>query len=354
MKKLFSLLLVITLIGGLLSLAGCGAGATEAAARADGTADKKADTAEPKEAESSGKIEKVRIGADSAAFSLQFRVAKAEGYFEKYGIDAEVQTFSFGIDTLNAAVLNQVDTAEGMDYATASRLAKGNLKVVGLINTPKEKNGELFVKGSITKPEDLKGKKIGVAKGTVNEYIWARLLEKYKIDKKDVILQYLQSAPEILAAIERGDVDAAFFDGANKAKAAKIEGVKSIGDYSLIGFRQRGYFVVQESLAKDKPEVVTNLLKALDDATKYIKEHPEETADIAFKELKLPKDAVLSEIKENWDYDVRFTQEDFDHLKSVYEWSNANGLIKEKFELKDKIAIDPLKKAFPDKVTYKP
>lgn len=346
MKRIISLLIILTLAGGMFGLTGCGTKAAEPAVEKGG-----ASGTETKPAE---QPEKVRIGADSAAFSLQFRVAKAKGFFEKNGIDAEVQTFSFGIDTLNAAVLGQVDTAEGMDYAVASRLAKGSLKVVGLINTPKEKNGELFVKGDIIKPGDLKGKKLGVAKGTVNEYIWARLLEKYKIDEKDVTLQYLQSAPEILAAIERGDVDAAFFDGANKAKAAKVEGVKSIGDYSLIGFRQRGYFVLQEGLVKDKPEVVTRLFNALEEATQYIKENPEDTADIAFKELKLPREAILSEIKDNWDYDIRFTQEDYDHLKGVYEWSNENGLIKEKFDLKDKVVIEPLKKAFPDKVTYQP
>ncbi|MCX7924005.1 MAG: ABC transporter substrate-binding protein [Clostridia bacterium] len=341
MKKLISLLLVITFVGGLIGLTGCGTKGTETATNTEAAANKE-------------KLEKIRIGADSAAFSLQFRVAKAKGFFEKNGIDADVQTFSFGIDTLNAAVLGQVDTAEGMDYATASRLAKGPLKVVGLINTPKEKNGELFVKGNISKPEDLKGKKIGVAKGTVNEYIWARLLEKYNISEKEVTLEYLQSAPEILAAIERGDIEAAFFDGANKVKAAKVEDVKSIGDYSLIGFRQRGYFTIQESIVKDKPEVVVNILKALDEATQYLKEHPEEAADIAFKELKLPKDAVLKEIKENWDYEVRFTQEDYNHLKEVYEWSNAKGLIKEKFDSKDKIDIEPLKKALPNKDVYKP
>ncbi len=45
----------------------------------------------------------IRVGADSAAFSYQFRVAKKAGIFDKYHINAEISTFSYGIDTLNAA-----------------------------------------------------------------------------------------------------------------------------------------------------------------------------------------------------------------------------------------------------------
>ena len=47
---------------------------------------------------------KIRVGADSSSFSYQFRVAEGAGIFEKYDIDAEVFTFSYGIDTLNAAI----------------------------------------------------------------------------------------------------------------------------------------------------------------------------------------------------------------------------------------------------------
>ncbi|MDR1650355.1 MAG: hypothetical protein LBR87_01050, partial [Synergistaceae bacterium] len=62
---------------------------------------------------------KIRVGADSSSFSYQFRVAEGAGIFDKYDIDAEVFTFSSGIDTLNAAILGETDSAQAADFAVA-------------------------------------------------------------------------------------------------------------------------------------------------------------------------------------------------------------------------------------------
>lgn len=333
MKKIVSILLVAVLISSL-GLVGCKSKETSTT--------------------STNKLTKVRIGADSAVFSLQFRVAEKEGYFEKNGIEAEISTFSFGIDTLNALVLDQVDTAEAMDFATGTRLANSNFKIISLLSSPSEKNGNLYVTGDIEKPEDLVGKNIGVAKGTVNEYIWAKLFEKYNIDPKAVNLKYLQSSQELITALDTGDVDAIWSGGALTPKIEAIKGVKSLGDYSLINFRMRGYFILSDKFITAHPEAVSKILKALDEATAFIKKNPEEAAQIAFDELKVPKEDVLSEITSNWDYDIRFSQEDFDHINNVVSWSIDNGLIKEQFEVKDYVNLEPLKKILPDKVTYKP
>lgn len=299
------------------------------------------------------KTEKIRIGLDSGTFSLQFRVADAKGYFKKYGIEPELSTFSFGIDTLNAALTNRVDAGMGMDYAVLTSVGKADLKVLSLINTPKEANQTLFARNGLSKPEDLKGKKLGVQKGTVNEYIWGKYFETFHIDKKDVTLVPLQSTAEILAAYERGDIDTAWFSGTFIEKAAKVNGSKPLNDLSAIKFRMRGYFVAQGALAKEKPELFVNLHKALDEASAFIKDHPEEAADIAAKALKVPKDAVLKEIKEQWDFDVRFSQEDFDHLQQIKAWTVSNGYLKETYELQDKISADAVKTALPKKVTLK-
>lgn len=337
MKKFLRILLAALLIVVLAGMAGCGTKNEQGAGE-----NAKTQT-----------VEKVRIGLDSHPFSLQFRVANYNGYFKKYGIEPEITTFSYGIDTLNAALANQTDTAIGMDYATLTRLAKGNLRVVSLINSPKSSNNVLIAKGDINTPEDLKGKRVGVGKGTVNEYIWARTLGKYKIDKSEITLEPLQSAAEILTAFDRGDVVAGWFDTAFLERALNVEGAKKLIDLSAIDFRMRGYFVVQDSYLKEKPEVVANIFKALDEASKFIKENPEETAEIAFKDLKLPKEGVLAEL-DLWDFDVRLSQEDVDHLKNVKDWTVANGLIQDQYDLKEKIVVEPLQKALPDKVTYKP
>jgi NitT/TauT family transport system substrate-binding protein len=107
------------------------------------------------------------------------------------------------------------------------------------------------------------------------------------------------------------------------------------------------------SIIKDKPQLVANYLKAVHEANQFIKDHPDEAADIAFQEMKVPKDAILKELK-SYEFDVRFLQEDFNQLSGIKDWAINAGVFKEEFDLKQAIIIDSLKSTFPQKVTLKP
>lgn len=295
---------------------------------------------------------KIRIGADSSAFSFPFRVALEEGIFKKYNIDAEITTFSYGIDTLNALILDQVDVGEGMDFAVGTRLGdNSNLKVVSFIGSPNEKGSELYVIGDdIKSPSDLVGKRIGVQKGTVNEYIWAQIFKKYNIDPNSVKMNYLQSDAELITAFSSGQLDALWVSASKKDTVLKTKGAKSLGDYSLIDFRMRGYAVLKKDFINNK-EGVKQFLLALNEANEFIAKNPEKTAEIAYKDLKIPKENALKDIQ-NYEYKLRFLKEDFDHVNNVINWSIDNGLIKKKYDFKDYLDISLLKEVLPNSVTY--
>jgi len=67
--------------------------------------------------------------------------------------------------------------------------------------------------------------------------------------------------------------------------------------------------------------------------------------------LKLPKEDVRKSLG-TYEYTVRFNQSDYDHLNDIATWSMENGLIKNRFEVKDFLSLDILKKALPEAVTY--
>lgn len=293
----------------------------------------------------------VKIGADSSTFSIQYYVAKEKGFFEKNGIDAEISTYSYGIDTLNAALTGQVDIGIAADFAALSRFSSGDLRILSFTQSNKADNTKLVARDGISSPQELKGKSIGQQKATVNEYAWAKYLEKVNLKQNDVIKQGLTSNAEVLAAFERGDVKAAFFGGSFLDKALKVDGAKVIGSYADIPFAPKGFVVATGSLLKDKPEAAEKVLKALDEATKWIKDNNEEAGEIAFKAYKLPKDSVVRELKD-YTLDIRLNQEDISQLKDVYDYAVKNNLIKGDYNLKDKIVSDPLKKVLPDKVTF--
>jgi NitT/TauT family transport system substrate-binding protein len=340
MKKLISgVTMVLTLALGLGLLAGCS---------------QKADTTPPPAANTAEKPLDIRIGADSAAFSYQFRVALSAGIFAKHNINAEISTFSYGIDTINAAILGETDSAEGMDYAVASRFSESNnLRIVSLIGGPSKENEKLWVRDdAIQSPKDLVGKKLGVKKGTVNEYVWGKVFEINGIDPSQVEQIYLGSDAELLAAFQAGEVDAFWATVAIEDSVRAVSGSRILGDLDLAQFLYRGYLLLDAKFIEENKEGVVRFLTALDEATTYIKEHPEETAQIAYDDLKVPKEATLKSL-ESYNYTVSLSQDDLDHITNVANWAIENGLIKNKYDITQFLYLDGLREALPDKLTVK-
>jgi NitT/TauT family transport system substrate-binding protein len=294
----------------------------------------------------------VRVGVDSHAFSFQFRVAERTGIFDKHNVDAELFTFSYGIDTINAAILGETDSAEAMDFAAASRFSESNkLRILATITTANPDGSHLYTRNdAIKSPLDLKGKRIGVQKATANEFLWARLFEKYNLKKDEVTHVYLGSSAELLAAYQSNEIDT-FWVGADLEKAInEIPSSRDIGNVTLAGYLQRGFLLLDADLIARDPAGVERFLKALDEATIFIKEKPEETARIAYEDLKLPVDAALKSIGAQ-NYELRLTQEDLDQITGVADWSYENGLFRNKYNIRDYIDPAPLRNVLPDRVT---
>jgi NitT/TauT family transport system substrate-binding protein len=308
--------------------------------------------ASPDTSSSAEKSFVVRVGVDSHAFSFQFRVAEQAGIFDKHNVDAELFTFSYGIDTVNAAILGETDSAEAMDFAAASRFSESNkLRILATITTANPDGSHLYTRNDAVKnPSDLKGKRIGVQKATANEYLWARLFEKYNLKKDEVTHVYLGSNAELMAAYHSNEIDA-FWVGPDLEKVVnEIPSSRNIGNVNLASYLQRGFLLLDADLIAKDPAGVERFLKALDEATTFIKEKPEETAQIAYEDLKLPVDAALKSILAQ-NYELRLTQEDLDQITSVADWSYANGLFRNKYNIKDYIDPRPLRNVLPDRVT---
>ena len=95
-----------------------------------------------------------------------------------------------GVDTINAVLTKQADTGIAADYVAINCVAKGRFshhsKDLQEQMRKSSKEQQLLVKGNIKTPSDLKGKKIGVNKGTVNEYVWSQYLKKNQIKETDI------------------------------------------------------------------------------------------------------------------------------------------------------------------------
>jgi NitT/TauT family transport system substrate-binding protein len=295
---------------------------------------------------------KIRVGADSSSFSYQFRVAEGAGIFEKYGFDAEIFTFSYGIDTLNAAILGETDSAQAADFAVASRLAEGNnLRILAHILTYSIDGTRLYSNDpGVKTAADLKGKRLGVQKGTVTEYVWGQLFTKQGIDPKEVEQVYLGSNTELLAAFQAKEIDALWTNREYESAALEVENGHKLGNYELAGFNPRAYVLLDRNFIDANRAKIPDYLRALDEATTFLKERPDEAAEIIARDLRIPVDAARAGIN-TYQYEIRFFQEDLKDVADVADWSIKNGLIRNAYDVRETLYLDAVKEAFPDRVT---
>jgi ABC-type nitrate/sulfonate/bicarbonate transport system substrate-binding protein len=312
------------------------------------------------DASTAGGAEKteIRSAIDTAAGgSFQIRAANANGDFSANGLEVKLSNFAYGIDTVNAILTQQADTGLAADYALLNSLNKGDFVVVSSLTGSDEDFNSvslseiLAVKG-IEKPEDIKGKKIGVAKGTVFEYHWAKYLEHYGIDEKDVKYVPYSTPDEAIVGMKKGDMDVVIGSGALIEKFKSIDGVHEIDRLSSVPeLGVSSYLIVDRKFAEQNGEAIGQFILGIAKGIEFVEANPDETAEIAYKDLKIAKEDVLLDLKRQ-NYTLGFTQEDYDHLSKMKTYLVERGILDADYDLDAKLFLEPAKQVIADQVTY--
>src|SRR5262249_32111644 len=122
------------------------------------------------------------------------------------GLDVTISTGPSGSAMVPFLINDQVQAAYGSDLAgVINHNVDPNIVAVADRTHPVQR-----LSGVGRKNADfggLKGKRVGVAKGTGGEIFWNRVVDKLKLNPADYQIVDVE-APEMVAAIERGDIDA--------------------------------------------------------------------------------------------------------------------------------------------------
>jgi len=197
----------------------------------------------------------------------------------KFGLKVEEIVFPKGIDIFPALVKGEVDlAASAADAAIANRAGGGQIYVVAGF----AKGGARLVaaKGSSVKTvADLKGKKVGVARGGAQELLLLAELSKAGLtwaDRpgKDVQIVYLPFA-DLNQALMQNQVDAMCQSEPQSSQAInKGFGTEMLKPYDTPLGEPVRVLVMTEKLYKEKPQVAQKVLDCFVDATKKFIEDP--------------------------------------------------------------------------------
>ncbi|MFZ5925293.1 MAG: ABC transporter substrate-binding protein [Bacillota bacterium] len=291
----------------------------------------------------------VRMGVDSFILGAQIHVASERGLFKKYGIEPVVQVFSYGADTLDAVLAGRSDLGVGMDFATLTRLPAGALRLVATIMEPDPGFHKLAVRKGITGPEDLRGKRLGVAQGTLQQYVTLRYLEVNNVPKDSVKLVPFSSIFEIVAALRAGGIDAAWVWGAGTDQAKEIPDVSILTDDSAARNQSLAFLVASRQLVERNPQALVATLKALAEATDWMLSNMEEASKIVADKVKAPQAQVLTEMKrEHYMLTLKVSQ--LETLERLAAFMSESGILKEKLPVRQYVAPQLLREVDPARV----
>ena len=225
----------------------------------------------------------VRIGYQKS--STLIAVLKAQGVLERelapLGVRVSWHEFTSGLPLLEALNLDNLDfSADVADTVPVFAQAAGAQLTFVAQEAPSPTAQAIVVRADspVRTLGDLKGKKIGVAKGSGGHYLLLAALDKAGISLKEIEAAYLTPA-DGRAAFEKGAIDAWVTWDPFFAAAQRQSGVRVLADGTGIASYQR-YYLASTKFAQARPDVLHVIYAALDKAGKWVKRNPREAAEL--------------------------------------------------------------------------
>ena len=287
-KKLISLALVGVLTA---AIAGCGT--------------------QPSAQKSSGAQEEVTIAQASWIGFAPFYIAADKGYFDKHGVKVKIESIESKADSKSALASGRVQGVSTTVDTHIMNAASGiDLAQVLVLDTSSGGDG-IIAKKEYPTIESLKGKKVALDTSGGADFFWFQyLLHQKGMSLKDFDVQNM-AAGDAGAAFIAGNVDAAITWQPWLSKARNTDFGHVLMDSKQTPGIIIDTFAMRKDFIKEHPEAVKGITAAWFDAIDFLKENPDEAAEILAKHLGEKPENVKKELQDVTFYDRKGNQEYF-------------------------------------------
>jgi NitT/TauT family transport system substrate-binding protein len=303
--------------------------------------------------EYSGPMASIIVAHAPYETEVLFYVAQNQHFFGRNGLTITVRKCEFPAASLDAVLNGEADIAVGAaEYALVLKaIQKKRASIIGTIC----KGEFIYLIGrkdrGITKPSDLKGKKVGTTFGTITDFYLGRLLQLNGLSMNDITRIDLKTTDQRKNALADGSIDAQV---AAQPTAASLR--DRLGNNATFLSAQSGQNTCALAIATDEwitkhPELVNRFLKSLAQAEEHVIRHPAEAREIVVKAINV--DAVhIEEIWSQAQFSLSLDQSLIAAMEDEARWVIKNKLTKEKIvpNFLDYIYEDGLKAVKPEVV----
>lgn len=254
---------------------------------------------------SSGDLKTVRIYGSPVPHDAALFMAQQQGFFEKHGLKADIQNFPSGttaLETFKQGIdgkegFGDVIVSGGFPSLTFWDQTAGEYQVLAAVEQDSE-GYVLMARTGINNPQDLAGKKIGYREGSTSEFFARTYFEKNGMSFDDDVEAVNLDQAAMIAALERGDIDAFFLFEPSGRLATAASGDKvhylATGEGYINGTTVVGTW---KSQIENNSEVLQSVLRALIDGEAYATEHPDEVAALYQDKFNIAVEGTLEDLK---------------------------------------------------------
>jgi sulfonate transport system substrate-binding protein len=224
-------------------------------------------------------------------------IAKEKGWFEeefaKVGVKVKWTVFQSGPPHFEAIAANRLDFgAVGNSPVIAGQSADIPFKEIALSQDGLKANAIIVPKDSkIQSLKELKGKKVGVAKGSSGFALLYSAIDKAGLTPEDVEIIQLQP-DEALPAFESGAIDAWSIWEPFVSLQVLTKDARILEDGESLNVYSPGFVIGRSAFTEEHPDLTVLFLKVYEKARLFEKENQEETIELYANSRKIDKEVV--------------------------------------------------------------
>ena len=233
-----------------------------------------------------------------------FYVAREAGIFTRNGLNVTVNTGPSGSAMVAFLIGNQINAAYGAEQAGVSaHLVDPNVVAVAE-GTALLRWISVLARG-VENMDGLRGKRVGVARGTGSETFWLSVVSRLNLNPADYTIVNVE-APEMVAALERGNIDAfAVWEPWPTRAMRAIPGTRILLSNDAIQI-VRNFVYMNKAWAEANAEATSRLMRSMVEAQQFIAAQPAEAAGHVARFLRQDR-AFIAELMTKVEYRMNLT-----------------------------------------------
>ncbi len=234
-------------------------------------------------------VESIAVAYSPFESCSLFLVADDQRFFEENGLNLTLHRSDSGAVALEDMLNGKADLAVSVsEFPLVRKVFEGApARAVASIDRAEYIYIVARKDRGIEAPSDLRGKRIGSAKGSIAEFYLGRFLSLQGLGMQDIRYVSVKTPPETSDAVVDGDVDAAVLAQPYADQARDRLGKDAVVWPAQSSQLLYALVVSTDSWIAGHPEHITRFLQALVQAEEYTSAHPAEAQAIVQRRLNL-------------------------------------------------------------------